>query len=82
LIPRITRCRYPFASKFAPGLYEYDILINIIRSGVETILKPQCGHRCPAYFIRREGEVQDANDGAYWVVGRTLEEARGRAALQ
>jgi hypothetical protein len=46
------------------------------RAGVS---RGKCGGRCPAYFIRREGEVQDANDGAYWVVGRALEEARGRA---
>nr|ASF90243.1 hypothetical protein SPAR06218 [Bartheletia paradoxa] len=37
------------------------------------------GHRCPAYFVRIEGEVQDNSDGAYWVVGRSLEEATTRA---
>ncbi|KAF8189072.1 hypothetical protein BJ912DRAFT_1106282 [Pholiota molesta] len=37
------------------------------------------GHRCPAYFVRIEGEAQDATDGTSWVVGRTLEEARARA---
>ncbi|KAF8175785.1 tRNA synthetases class I-domain-containing protein [Pholiota molesta] len=37
------------------------------------------GHRCPAYFVRIEGAAQDATDGASWVVGRTLEEARARA---
>ncbi|KAF9476104.1 hypothetical protein BDN70DRAFT_995902 [Pholiota conissans] len=37
------------------------------------------GHRCPAYFVKIAGEDQDANDGAHWVVGRTIEEARSRA---
>ncbi|KAF8130592.1 tRNA synthetases class I-domain-containing protein [Boletus edulis] len=37
------------------------------------------GHRCPAYFVRIEGEENDANDGKNWVVGRTLEEATERA---
>ncbi|KAH8113121.1 tRNA synthetases class I-domain-containing protein [Phellopilus nigrolimitatus] len=37
------------------------------------------GHRCPAYFVRIEGEEQDRSDGKNWVVGRTLEEATARA---
>ncbi|KAI0781633.1 tRNA synthetases class I-domain-containing protein [Irpex lacteus] len=37
------------------------------------------GHRCPAYFVRIEGQDQDSTDGKYWVVGRTLEEATERA---
>ncbi|EKM51310.1 uncharacterized protein PHACADRAFT_263357 [Phanerochaete carnosa HHB-10118-sp] len=37
------------------------------------------GHRCPAYFVRLEGQNQDRNDGKNWVVGRTLEEATARA---
>lgn len=37
------------------------------------------GHRCPAYFVRIEGQNQDKNDGKNWVVGRTLEEATARA---
>ncbi|KAI0067514.1 hypothetical protein BV25DRAFT_1961213 [Artomyces pyxidatus] len=37
------------------------------------------GHRCPAYFVRIEGKEQDSSDGAYWVVGRNLEEATERA---
>ncbi|KAH8105479.1 tRNA synthetases class I-domain-containing protein [Cristinia sonorae] len=37
------------------------------------------GHRCPAYFVRIEGQNQDATDGKHWVVGRTLEEATARA---
>ncbi|KAG8215823.1 tRNA synthetases class I-domain-containing protein [Butyriboletus roseoflavus] len=39
------------------------------------------GHRCPAYFIRIEGEGNDINDGKNWVVGRTLEEATERAEV-
>lgn len=39
------------------------------------------GHRCPAYFVNVEGNVQDANDGKNWVVGRTLEEATERAKV-
>ena len=39
------------------------------------------GHRCPAYFVRIQGEEQDANDGKYWVVGRTREQAMERAEL-
>ncbi|KAI0075022.1 hypothetical protein K474DRAFT_1664724 [Panus rudis PR-1116 ss-1] len=37
------------------------------------------GHRCPAYLVRIEGQVQDPTDGKHWVVGRTLEEATERA---
>ncbi|KAI0338116.1 hypothetical protein BDW22DRAFT_1338444 [Trametopsis cervina] len=37
------------------------------------------GHRCPAYFVRIEGQDQDSTDGKHWVVGRTLEEATERA---
>ena len=37
------------------------------------------GHRCPAYFVRIEGQQQEADDGKYWVVGRTLEQATERA---
>ncbi|GJE94069.1 valyl-tRNA synthetase-like protein [Phanerochaete sordida] len=37
------------------------------------------GHRCPAYFVRIEGQAQDRNEGKNWVVGRTLEEATARA---
>ncbi|KAF8966826.1 tRNA synthetases class I-domain-containing protein [Flammula alnicola] len=37
------------------------------------------GHRCPAYFVRIEGEERDVNDGSHWVVGRTKEEANERA---
>ncbi|KAF7969993.1 hypothetical protein HWV62_25422 [Athelia sp. TMB] len=37
------------------------------------------GHRCPAYFVRLEGQIQDVNDGTHWVVGRTLEEVTERA---
>ena len=37
------------------------------------------GHRCPAYFVRIEGQAQDKNDGKNWVVGRTLAEATARA---
>ncbi|KAF8907620.1 tRNA synthetases class I-domain-containing protein [Gymnopilus junonius] len=39
------------------------------------------GHRCPAYFVRIAGEIQDANDGKHWVVGRTREEAEERAKV-
>ncbi|KAH9946584.1 tRNA synthetases class I-domain-containing protein [Amylocystis lapponica] len=38
------------------------------------------GHRCPAYFVRIEGQEQDRIDGKHWVVGRTLAEATERAA--
>ncbi|KAI0933300.1 hypothetical protein AcV7_004807 [Taiwanofungus camphoratus] len=37
------------------------------------------GHRCPAYFVRIEGQKQDSTDGKHWVVGRTLGEATERA---
>ncbi|KAF8257302.1 tRNA synthetases class I-domain-containing protein [Lactarius quietus] len=37
------------------------------------------GHRCPAYFVRIEGQEQDSTDGKWWVVGRNLEEATVRA---
>ena len=39
------------------------------------------GHRCPAYFVRIQGEEQDENDGKYWVVGRTREQAMERAEV-
>ncbi|CAA7269360.1 unnamed protein product [Cyclocybe aegerita] len=39
------------------------------------------GHRVPAYFVRIEGESQDINDGAHWVVGRSLAEATERAQI-
>ncbi|KAH8827166.1 tRNA synthetases class I-domain-containing protein [Flagelloscypha sp. PMI_526] len=38
------------------------------------------GHRCPAYFVNIEGQDQDKDDGANWVVGRTIEEATERGA--
>ncbi|KZT30278.1 hypothetical protein NEOLEDRAFT_1174574 [Neolentinus lepideus HHB14362 ss-1] len=37
------------------------------------------GHRCPAYFVRIEGIEQDSNDGKWWVVGRTVDQAAERA---
>ncbi|CCL98448.1 uncharacterized protein FIBRA_00446 [Fibroporia radiculosa] len=37
------------------------------------------GHRCPAYFVRIEGQEQDTTDGKWWVVGRNQEEAASRA---
>ncbi|KAK0545239.1 valine--tRNA ligase [Tilletia horrida] len=37
------------------------------------------GHRCPAYFVKLEGQEQDRTDGKWWVVGRTLEDARRQA---
>ncbi|KZT67577.1 hypothetical protein DAEQUDRAFT_729015 [Daedalea quercina L-15889] len=37
------------------------------------------GHRCPAYFVRIEGQEQDTSDGKYWVVGRTVEEVTEHA---
>ncbi|KZT01902.1 uncharacterized protein LAESUDRAFT_763338 [Laetiporus sulphureus 93-53] len=37
------------------------------------------GHRCPAYFVRIEGQDQDSTDGKHWVVGRNLAEATERA---
>ncbi|KAF9650388.1 hypothetical protein BDM02DRAFT_3185428 [Thelephora ganbajun] len=39
------------------------------------------GHRCPAYFVRIEGQEQDTTDGKHWVVGRTIEEATERAKV-
>ncbi|KAJ3557339.1 hypothetical protein NM688_g1525 [Phlebia brevispora] len=39
------------------------------------------GHRCPAYFVRIEGEQQDSTDEKHWVVGRTIEEATERAKV-
>jgi valyl-tRNA synthetase len=39
------------------------------------------GHRCPAYFVRIEGEENDTSDDQNWVVGRTLEEATERAKV-
>jgi len=39
------------------------------------------GHRCPAYFVRIQGEEQDVNDGKYWVVGRSREQALERAEV-
>lgn len=39
------------------------------------------GHRCPVYFVKLEGEVeQDSGDNQWWVAGRTLEEAEEKAA--
>ncbi|KZT55595.1 hypothetical protein CALCODRAFT_436976 [Calocera cornea HHB12733] len=38
------------------------------------------GHRCPAYFVNVEGEAQDHSDGKNWVVGRTMDEAKQKAA--
>ncbi|KAH9916527.1 tRNA synthetases class I-domain-containing protein [Fomitopsis serialis] len=38
------------------------------------------GHRCPAYFVRIEGQEQDR--WQYWVVGRTVDEATERAKKQ
>ncbi|KAH7106968.1 tRNA synthetases class I-domain-containing protein [Auriculariales sp. MPI-PUGE-AT-0066] len=38
------------------------------------------GHRCPAYLVKIDGETPDGSDVKSWVVGRTLEEARSRAA--
>ncbi|KAA1080286.1 hypothetical protein PGT21_001188 [Puccinia graminis f. sp. tritici] len=37
------------------------------------------GHRCPAYFINIEGQIQDETNGDFWVAGRTLEEAQNKA---
>lgn len=37
------------------------------------------GHRCPAYFVKLEGETNDQNDGKYWVAGRNLLEAEKKA---
>ncbi|KAI9452674.1 tRNA synthetases class I-domain-containing protein [Russula earlei] len=37
------------------------------------------GHRCPAYFVRIDGQEQDSTDGKWWVTGRDLEEATDRA---
>ncbi|KAG9098262.1 AP-1 adaptor complex sigma subunit Aps1, partial [Ceratobasidium sp. 392] len=37
------------------------------------------GHRCPAYFVNIEGTDKDKNDGKWWVVGRTEQEATERA---
>ncbi|KAE8214723.1 hypothetical protein CF327_g1893 [Tilletia walkeri] len=37
------------------------------------------GHRCPAYFVKMEGQEQDRTDGKWWVVGRTEEDARKKA---
>ncbi|KAJ7771844.1 tRNA synthetases class I-domain-containing protein [Mycena metata] len=40
------------------------------------------GHRCPAYFVRLEGDkIQDRNNDQNWVVGRNLEEATARAQV-
>ncbi|SHO78257.1 Mitochondrial and cytoplasmic valyl-tRNA synthetase [Malassezia sympodialis ATCC 42132] len=38
------------------------------------------GHRCPAYFVDIDGETQDPAESRWWVVGRTLAQADGRAA--
>ncbi|AOA63904.1 Valine--tRNA ligase, mitochondrial [Komagataella phaffii] len=40
------------------------------------------GHRCPVYFVNIEGEVNDENDGQYWVSGRSLEEAQEKASAK
>lgn len=37
------------------------------------------GHRCPAYFVKMEGQEQDRTDGKWWVVGRSEEEAQQKA---
>ncbi|KAG9124426.1 hypothetical protein FRC07_011685 [Ceratobasidium sp. 392] len=37
------------------------------------------GHRCPAYLVDIKGTEQDKNDGKWWVVGRTEQEATERA---
>ncbi|KAH3675103.1 hypothetical protein WICMUC_002935 [Wickerhamomyces mucosus] len=37
------------------------------------------GHRCPVYFIELEGEINDENDGQYWVSGKDIEEAKVEA---
>ncbi|KAI9462009.1 tRNA synthetases class I-domain-containing protein [Lactarius psammicola] len=37
------------------------------------------GHRCPAFFVRIEGQEQDTTNGKWWVVGRNSEEATIRA---
>ncbi|KAI9432156.1 hypothetical protein BJY52DRAFT_1231946 [Lactarius psammicola] len=45
----------------------------------EEAIKLWWGHRCPAYFVRIEGQEQDTTDGKWWVVGRNSEEATVRA---
>ncbi|CAG8502365.1 16095_t:CDS:10, partial [Acaulospora colombiana] len=37
------------------------------------------GHQVPAYFIKIENRDQDHSDGAYWVSGRSKEEAMEKA---
>ena len=45
------------------------------------------GHRCPVYFINLEGSTEDENnkrrcEGDYWVAGKNIDEARGKATLR
>lgn len=45
------------------------------------------GHRCPVYFINIEGSTEDENakrrcEDNYWVAGKNIEEARGKATLR
>jgi valyl-tRNA synthetase len=35
----------------------------------------------PPYFVKIEGEQQEVNDGKYWVVGRTREQALERSGV-
>ncbi|KAF5102163.1 hypothetical protein D0Z03_000474 [Geotrichum reessii] len=38
------------------------------------------GHRCPAFFVKLENEVeQDRGDNKWWVAAKTLEEAQAKA---
>ena len=37
------------------------------------------GHRCPAYFVKLEGQQNSEADGDYWIVARTQEEAEQKA---
>ncbi|KAK6203093.1 valyl-tRNA synthetase mitochondrial precursor [Scheffersomyces amazonensis] len=37
------------------------------------------GHRCPVYFVNIEGQENERLDDAYWVSGRTKEEALEKA---
>ncbi|KAF2146525.1 uncharacterized protein K452DRAFT_294091 [Aplosporella prunicola CBS 121167] len=38
------------------------------------------GHQAPAYFVEVEGETNSDSDDQYWIVGRTEEEAKEKAA--
>lgn len=40
------------------------------------------GHQIPAYYVKLDGEDVDKNDDAYWVTGRTEEEAHSRATAK